>query len=82
MEENGKAYVSVKNRGETIPPDELALIFDASIRPIVPGGGQNRSRVRAIYCQDNSEQPRRGYSGHQPRRTYGICLYPDTEIIR
>ena len=23
-----KAYISVKNRGATIPPDELALIFD------------------------------------------------------
>ena len=26
--ENGKAYVSVKNHGETIPPEELALVFD------------------------------------------------------
>ena len=26
--QNGKAYVSVKNRGETIPPDDLPLIFD------------------------------------------------------
>ncbi len=26
--ENGKAYVSVKNRGETIPADDLPLIFD------------------------------------------------------
>ncbi len=26
--ENGKAYVSVKNSGETIPPEELQLIFD------------------------------------------------------
>ena len=26
--QNGKAYVSVKNRGETIPADDLPLIFD------------------------------------------------------
>ena len=26
--ENGKAYVSVKNRGETIPPEDLPFIFD------------------------------------------------------
>ena len=26
--QGGKAYVSVKNRGETIPPDDLPLIFD------------------------------------------------------
>ena len=25
---NGKAYISVQNRGETIPPEELELIFD------------------------------------------------------
>ena len=24
----GKAYVSVRNTGETIPPEELALLFD------------------------------------------------------
>ena len=26
--ENGKAYVSVKNKGETIPPEDLPFIFD------------------------------------------------------
>ena len=24
----GKAYVAVRNQGQTIPPDELAMIFD------------------------------------------------------
>ena len=28
FKQGGKAYVSVKNHGETIPPEELALIFD------------------------------------------------------
>ena len=26
--EDGKAYVSVKDRGETVPPDDLPFIFD------------------------------------------------------
>ncbi|MCM1149485.1 MAG: HAMP domain-containing histidine kinase [Butyricicoccus sp.] len=28
FKQNGKAYISVKNRGATIPPEELPLIFD------------------------------------------------------
>ncbi|MFQ9919027.1 MAG: ATP-binding protein [Flavonifractor plautii] len=66
----GKAHVAVRNHGDTIPPDELAMIFDrfhrAATNPAPRPGG--RGPGAGISSRLSGQQPHGEHFRHQPGR--------------
>ena len=74
-EGGSKAYVSVSNDGETIPPDELPLVFDR-FHKLDKSRSQNRDGWGlGLYCEDDRMQPRRGYFRQLQGRENRIYLH-------
>ena len=72
----GKAYVSVRNHGDTIPPDELPLGFDRFHKKRGPGG----RGPGALYCQDCPQQPPRKHHRDQCGRGDRVHLHADAGV--
>ena len=79
---NGKALVAIRNEGETIPPEELPLLFNRFHK-----SDKSRSRTRKVwvwtlYCKDDFESASRGNSGDLGKRYYNVCLHHYHDQIR
>lgn len=77
LEQDGqKARLRIRNTGQTIPPEELPLLFGP-----LPQGGQGALRpsarlgARALHRKDNHRRARRRDLGDERKWRDGIFLY-------
>ena len=68
----GKAYVSVRDHGETIPPVHLRPL--PQVRP-QPQPRPRRRGPRPVPGQEHPRRARRGHRRHEPRRGDGVRVY-------
>ena len=68
-----KIYVTVANQGNTIPPEELPLVFDRFHK--LDKARTNRDGW-GVHRQDHRMQPRRGYLRVQQERPDRVHLHP------
>ena len=80
---SGKAYVSVRDHGETIPPDDLPFIFDRFHKSDrTPQPRPRRRGARAVSGQEHPRRARRGHRRHEPRRCDGVRVHAHARKAR
>ena len=70
----GKAYISVRDHGETIPPDDLPFIFDRFHK--------SDRGSRPVPGQEHPRRARRGHRRHEPRRGDGVLVHAHARKAR